>query len=84
MLEKLNPHVYIVSLFNYIFLKKSHKKTKTTNHDLSSKCNKNFLVVRTVLVFVGFFWGGVGGVLFLFLWLSCICYMQKIMTSPNQ
>lgn len=56
MLEKLNPHVYIVSLFNYIFKKKSHKKT--TNHDLSLKCNKNSLVVRTVLVFVGFFFGG--------------------------
>lgn len=28
------------------------------NHDLSSKCNKNSLVVRTVMVFVGFFLGG--------------------------
>lgn len=69
MLEKLNPHVYIVSLFNYIFKKKSHKKTKTTNHDLSSKCNKNFLVVRTVLVFVGFLGGGGGGLCFVFVFM---------------
>lgn len=66
MLEKLNPHVYIVSLFNYIFLKKAIKKTKTTNHDLSSKCIKNSLVVKTVLVFVGvFFLEGEGG---------CFCF----------
>lgn len=74
MLEKLNPHVYIVSLFNYIFKKKSHKKTKTMNHDLSSKCNKNFLVVRTVLVFVGFFLGGVLGV-FCFCFYGCPAYV---------
>lgn len=72
MLEKLNPHVYIVSLFNYIFLKKSHKKTKTTNHDLSSKCNKNSLVVRTVLVFVVFSFGG--GV-FCFCFYGCPAYV---------
>lgn len=28
MLEKLNPHVYIVSLFKYIFKKKAIKKQK--------------------------------------------------------
>lgn len=50
------------------FQKKAIKKTKTTNHDLSSKCIKNSLVVRTVLVFVGvFFWGG--GMCFVFVFM---------------
>lgn len=56
------------------FFKKSHKKTKTTNHDLSSKCIKNSLVVRTVLVFVGFLGGG-GGVVFCFCFYGCPAYV---------
>lgn len=50
--------MFTLYLYLIIYFKKNHKKTKTTNHDLSSKCNKNSLVVRTVLVFVGFFFGG--------------------------
>lgn len=62
-------------LYLIIYFKKAIKKTKTTNHDLSSKCNiKNSLVVRTVLVFVGFLGGG-GGVVFCFCFYGCPAYV---------